>query len=188
MIGATDPPGYFTPWDDPLIPNNKRLQEFCTHVSTYFDHPYFRPDGTTLERVVTNLIMREPKGEDRTRPSTFETFTDEEKRANLDAESLMRSEIAFFVMPKETFKQQLESAVFLDQSNSDKNILPGARAHFLYCEKTVWASLWCCWELERFMKEWADEGRTTRIDSVSVIPGANHLVSLLITTSNPDTH
>ena len=162
---------------DPNIPIHQVLDTFCGWASGFYSHPYFRPNSPTLGRTPSSLTEQEPKGTDKIRPSTVETFTPEEREANLDFEAGARSDTLMLGLPPERHSEIAHGTFLLSHPVYGGNVMPGLRVHFLFGEASLWAIIWCYWKLEENMSHWEKEGRGTRIGQVVVLPGANHFVS-----------
>ena len=157
-MGRGDPEGLCLPLWDKRIPEDERVPVFCEFVSAYYSHPYFQPDGSTLERKPSSLCEREPKGADKFRPSTFETYTAEDRERNLDAEAGERSDRYLRAMPNETTHEVASGTLLLTHPVYGGNALPGVRVHFIFGDATAWPMFWCHWLLDEYAAKWESEG------------------------------
>ena len=178
MIGKGDPEGLCLPLWDKRIPEAERGSVFCEWVSAYYSHPYFQLDGSTLERKPSSLCEREPRGADKFRPSTFETYTAADRERNLDTEAGERSDRFLRAMPHDITYEVASGALLLLHPIYGVNALPGVRVHFIFGKASPWTMFWCHWTVEEYALKWESEGRGTRIGHIATPSGANHFVSL----------
>lgn len=174
-----DPEWLCLPLWDNSIPEAKRGLVFCEWVSSYYSHPYFQPDGSTLARNPSSLSEGIPTGTDRYRPSTFETYTAADREKNLDKEAGERSDRYIRALPHETTYEVASGALLLSHPVYAMNALPGVRVHFIFGKASAWTIPWCHWLVEEYAARWESEGRGTRIGHIVTPSGANHFVSLL---------
>ena len=176
-IGKKLADGLCDPFTDPQLHDTERGAVFASWVSAYHSHPYYKADGSMLERKPTNLTERELKGAEKFRPTTLETFTAEDFARNLDVEAGIRSDAPLDKLPPDVLFELVRGAYLLRHPVYGVNALPGSRIHFIYGKAAPWTVHWSHWAIEEYFAGWERDGLGVRIGKIKLLEGVNHFVS-----------
>ena len=124
-----------------------------------------------------SLCERLPAGTEKIRPSTFETYTAEDRERNLDIDAGQRSDNRLLFLRTSAPNEIAAGALLLSHPIYGVNALPGVRIHFIFAEETCWPCLWSHRILKDYMSGWESEGRGSRVGHIAKPAGANHFVS-----------
>lgn len=173
-FGMSKPEDPYGPLGDEDIPPEKRLDAFSRWIGSYFDHAS-SPDG--LERRKT---LEHP-------PITTATVEPELNSQVFSPQVAAPggSDWAHLLLPiiSGVAEEDRNNILFGDveaaakEGETEKYWL-SLPIWYLYCDHSIWESVWCVRKLNEQIEAEKKRGRVTREVSIKTLKGANHFVSL----------
>ncbi|EJD01416.1 uncharacterized protein FOMMEDRAFT_111212 [Fomitiporia mediterranea MF3/22] len=203
-FGYPRPEGYYHPFEDASIPERIRGISFGKWVSSYYEHPAYKvesssvePSTTTTTTTTTNtgsvfppgnrtldaLQLRAPKKS--ARPCTLDKFTPNEILTCVDIAPGPRSEWPLWHLPSSLLQEQKRRAFLAgseqiasdsEAGGNEKLRLPKLKIHVICGLASLWVVQWETWNLEEEYLKWASEGKERRPVKFVPVEGANHFL------------
>lgn len=217
--------GGYHPLSDTTLPARVRGITFGTWVSSYYSHPAYSrsrsgsPADSTLDtsnnnasslitkaqvgntgcakRTISDLEVRAPAYP--FRKCTLDTLAPRDLLSCIDVAPGVRSESAFWALPRGLLLRQTERALapgadesrqngqkdLIDhEADRDQMTLADLKVRILYGLSSLWSVQWETWGLEDLTHEWRKEGKSIRPIEFMPVPNANHFVRLLVFSSH----
>lgn len=131
------------------------------------------PPGGQAARDSTSLIH---DCDNQLRPSTYETMSVVE-RAACTYTAIGGIEQSFLSFNPSTFYDITLGTFLADHASLSKPLLPNLKISYVYCEASIWSSVFGAWNIEDSISKWKEEKRKVRLTSIRGVKGANHFVS-----------
>ena len=152
------------PIADPTMPVSQAANNFLAWIAAHYT-----PISDIADITPNALRERDanPAGN-----TTLRQLSDDEVKRMTDLDILERSGPLIMASPLEIRQRHARRALM----NADA-VLPGVDVLTLWCDSSVWVTLWGAKVVNGFMNEQAEPGTLKRAMRLVNIPDANHLVS-----------
>ena len=154
--------GLLTPVDDPAVRDEDKPMAFMAWVSGYYtatpDIEHITPDA------LRNCVEEHPP--------TLHTMSSDDFERIAEPYNLPRSCFAILTIPPSVREGHFRRT-FLDADA----VLPNVKIVALWCDRSVWITLWSARALDELLQEGPVPGQRKRETSLVKIENANHFVS-----------
>ncbi|EKM49942.1 uncharacterized protein PHACADRAFT_264395 [Phanerochaete carnosa HHB-10118-sp] len=163
VFGVYPDIGFTWPMADPTIPPELKADAFISWVSSYYTSP---PDGIpiTAESMHEHYTTLQ-------RMPTLRTLSPEDYQRIVELEPSTRSSGSMLTVDMAIHRKHAHGTFF----DADA-VLPNADLLYLFCEQTMWTSIWSAKVVQDLIGKAADPGKKKRDVSFLRVKDANHFV------------
>ncbi|EKM52061.1 uncharacterized protein PHACADRAFT_128196 [Phanerochaete carnosa HHB-10118-sp] len=160
LYGADPDVGLLTPFNDPATPDGERSTAFGTWVSGY----------STAVPDVAHITLENMRSRREERLPTLHTMPTDDFERIFEPDNLARSCVAVMQASPSLHERHLRRT-FLDADA----VLPDVKVVALWCDRSVYATIWSAKVLHELLQEQPAPGQRMRNTSLVKIENANHI-------------